>query len=214
MNLLGHTELQVRQRAEWGEVLLDVEGRNKYEIRSAEGAPVGFAVEQGKGLLGLLFRQLLGHWRRFELVLFDARREERYRARHPFRFFFQRLEVYDTRGRLVGALQQRFSLLRRRFDVEDAQGRVVMEMVGPWLKPWTFPFTRDGVEVGRVEKKWSGLVKEAFTDADNFRVAWDARASEDERALLLAASLFIDLQYFEEAPKKQTHPHHKHEEER
>ena len=41
-------------------------------------------------------------------------------ARHPFRLFFQRLEVFDEAGVFVGAIQQRFSILTKRFDVQDA----------------------------------------------------------------------------------------------
>ena len=49
-----------------------------------------------------------------------------------------------------------------------------------------------------VRKRWSGLLKESFTDADHFTVAFvDPALDEDDRALLLAAGLFVDLQYFE-----------------
>ena len=59
-------------------------------------------------------------------------------------------------------------------------------------------FEREGRELARVEKKWSGMLTEAFTDADRFRVAFDApELSPDERALVLSAGIFIDLQYFE-----------------
>jgi hypothetical protein len=49
-----------------------------------------------------------------------------------------------------------------------------------------------------VEKKWSGMLQEAFMDADRFRVAFESHElGADERALVLAAGIFIDLQYFE-----------------
>jgi hypothetical protein len=52
--------------------------------------------------------------------------------------------------------------------------------------------------VATVEKKWSGLLTEAFTDKDNFAVKYDdPNLSNEERQLVLAAALFIDLQYFE-----------------
>lgn len=58
-------------------------------------------------------------------------------------------------------------------------------------------FLASGKEVARVEKRWSGLFNEVFTDKDNFRVTYLEALTPNERALVLAASLFIDLQYFE-----------------
>ena len=49
-----------------------------------------------------------------------------------------------------------------------------------------------------IQKKWSGLLKEVFLDADNFSVQFkDSTLSQNERSLVLAMSVFTDLQYFE-----------------
>ena len=51
---------------------------------------------------------------------------------------------------------------------------------------------------GIVKKKWSGFLKEMFLDADNFLIEYqDNSLSQNERLLILAASVFTDLQYFE-----------------
>lgn len=197
MHLDSMSEVHLVQRKELAEVLLGAETRNKYELRDAAGQVVGFAAEQGKGLLALLARWLLGHWRTFDLHFFDAARALVLRAHHPFRVLFQRLEVFDADGRPLGALQQRFAFFTKRFDVQDARGQVLLEMRSGLFRVWTFPFFRGGEEVARVEKKWGGLVAEAFTDADRFRVRFSGALSADERKLLLAAGLFVDLQYFE-----------------
>jgi uncharacterized protein YxjI len=192
-----HRRLMVRQRRELAE-LFGFETRNRYEIVSEGGAPIAYAAEQQKGFLGFLFRQFLGHWRSFEIRFFTPERAPFMTARHPFRWFFQRLEVLDGGGAPVGAVQQRFSILHKRFDVEDANGQVVMQVSSPLWKPWTFPFVARGAEVACVRKKWSGLLAEAFTDKDNFAVEFGTGGvGENERQLVLAAALFIDLQYFE-----------------
>lgn len=191
------TEIVIRQRKELAE-LFGFETRNKYAIESA-GAEVGFAAEQGKGGLQFLFRQFLGHWRPFEIHFFDEARQLVMKAVHPFRFLFQRLEVVSADGRALGAIQQRFALLSKRFDVEDASGNVVMTVSSPLWRPWTFAFERQNHEVARIEKKWSGLLKEAFLDADSFRILYSTpELGLDERSLILAAGIFIDLQYFEQ----------------
>lgn len=189
-------ELMVVQRRELAE-LFGIETRNKYSIE-ADGVPVAFAAEQGKSVGALLLRMLFGHFRRFEIHFFDAARALTFRAIHPFRFIFQRIEVLDASDRPIGAIQQRFALLSKRFDVVDPGGRVLLRVASPLWKPWTFAFTRDGAELARVEKKWSGLLAESFTDGDRFRVVYASwELGLDERVLVLAASIFVDLMYFE-----------------
>lgn len=194
--LAALTTLIVRQRAELVE-LFGFETRNKYAIETETGQAVAFAAEQQKGLLGFLVRQFLGHWRSFELHFFDAERRPILRAVHPFRWLFQRLEVFDDTGQKLGALQQRFALVSKRFDVEDANGRLLMSVNSPFWRIWTFVFERNGRELARIEKKWSGLFAEGFTDKDRFRLQFKPECQPDERQLLLAAAIFVDLRYFE-----------------
>ena len=53
-------------------------------------------------------------------------------------------------------------------------------------------------EMARIEKKWSGLLTEVFTDKDIFRVTFiDPELTQQEREVLVAAAVYIDLQYFE-----------------
>lgn len=189
--------LVIEQRHELAE-LVGLETRNKYEILGEDGAAVGFCAEQQKGLFGFLARMFLGHWRAFDLFFFDLDRRQVLTAHHPFRFLFQRLEVSAADGRRIGSLQARFALLSKRFDVEDASGRVAMTVSSPLWRMWTFPFQKNGRPAATVAKKWSGLLAEAFTDKDRFRVEFeDPSLSADERLLVLAAALFVDLQYFE-----------------
>jgi uncharacterized protein YxjI len=189
-------ELHVVQRKEIDE-LFGFETRNKYSIQ-LDGQELLFAAEQGKGGLAFFARTFLGHFRTFEIHFFDVTRQLVLRAVHPFRWFFQRLEVSFADGRPIGAIQQRFAVFSKRFDVEDASGQVLLRVSSPFYRPWTFAFLRNEAEVARVEKKWSGLLSEAFTDADRFRVLFQAPdLRPDERALVLTAAVFIDIQYFE-----------------
>jgi uncharacterized protein YxjI len=194
--LLQFSSLIVRQRAELAE-LFGYETRNKYEIDAEGGAAIAFAAEQQEGILGFLVRQFLGHWRSFELKFFDPARNPVLRAVHPFRILFQRLEVFDAGDRFIGALQQRFALLSKRFDVQDANGITLMQVRSPFWRLWTFSFERNGNEVARIEKRWSGLLSEAFTHKDSFRVQFNRELGAGERQLLLAAAIFIDLPDFE-----------------
>ena len=199
MNLLQTQNVIVYQRAEFAE-LFGFETRNKYEIFNDQKIRIGFCAEQQKGLLGFLFRQFLGHWRSFEVHFFNEQRQEVFRSVHPFRFFFQEFEVIDSTNNMsLGRIQQRFGIVRKKFDVHGVGGQLLFEMRSGFFQFWTFPFfSVNGIERAVVKKKWSGLLKEMFLDADNFIIEYeDPKLTQSERLLILAASVFTDLQYFE-----------------
>lgn len=198
--LTSHSELIVSQKIEMLEALVDFESRNKYGVYSSNRAPIAFAAEQGKGFLGILMRLLVKHWRTFEIHIFSPDRQLVARAIHPFRFFWfnERLDIVDASGNPIGSIQRRFTFLYKKFDILDATGNVLLSVSSaPW-RLWTFEFMRDGQRHAVIEKKWSGGLKEIFTDADNFRIGFDNPSLPDHvRWLLIAAAIFVDLQYFE-----------------
>jgi uncharacterized protein YxjI len=130
-------------------------------------------------------------------MVYGPAREVALRVVHPFRWFLKRLEVQAADGRPIGAVQQRLSLVKKSFDLEDARGRAVMQVRSGLFRPWRFDFERNGRTVARVEKRWSGLLAEGFTDRDDFRVTLDPALGDDERLVVLAAAIFVDLRYFE-----------------
>jgi uncharacterized protein YxjI len=197
MVLLLHKQLVVRQRHEIAE-LFGYETRNKYEILDTEGGQIAFAAEQNKGIFNFLFRQYFGHWRKFDVNFFTPQRELFLVAHHPFRFFFERIEVRDAMGIYLGAIQKRWAFLSKKFDLEDDQGRVFLEVSSPFWRLWTFTFKLQGKVKALVKKKWSGILFEAFTDKDTFLIEFmDPTLNEPSRRVVLASAIFIDLSYFE-----------------
>lgn len=204
MSFSHHREIFFIQKKEMAE-LFGFETRNKYQLLDSNREVIGRAAEENTGVLGFFARQLLGHWRTFKLHFFNNQGELALTAHHPFRFYFERLEVYDASGALQGALQKRFSILSKCFDVEDPRGRVVLEVRSPLWRLWTFRFMNTrGAQVALIEKKWGGMLKEFFLDADNFRLTIDESQLDIPETLshtLIAAALYIDLQYFERKAK-------------
>ncbi len=197
MDISNYKKLLVHQTFEAFE-LLGFETRNKYQVLDENQNQIAFAAEQQKGLMGFIARSFLGHWRKFDIKFFDMSKSQFMSAHHPFRFFFQRLEVKNNSGQLIGALQQRFSIFSKKFDLLDGRGRRVMKMRSPIWKIWTFPFYINDREVGRIEKKWSGIMSEAFTDKDKFLINYASSSiTEEQKMVILASAVFIDLQYFE-----------------
>jgi uncharacterized protein YxjI len=196
-SLKSHMKILVHQRLELGE-FLGFETRNKYEILDQNLRPLGFAAEQGKGGLDFILRYFFGHWRSFEIFFFDENRQVILRARHPFRWYFERLEVETMAGQKLGIIEKKFSFFHKRFHIIAPNERILFEVKSPFWRIWTFVFKRQENAMATVSKRWTGLLSEAFTDKDKFLVDYqDPMLNEQERNLLLAAAVYIDLMYFE-----------------
>ena len=184
----------VRQAKEWGEILSGFETKNRYEICDLEGHTLFLAAETGTSLLSLLFLQTL---RPFEIRIVTPDDQLLLSVRRPFRFYFHEVTVHDNNGRLLGTVRRDFSLVRRLYTVSDTTGQPRLQLFGPILHPWTFEIRKGSVCCGRIAKKWSGIGKEMFTDADNFGIEFPADAPAEVKAVLLGAVFLIDFVHFE-----------------
>ncbi|MAG55718.1 MAG: scramblase [Planctomycetes bacterium] len=192
----GRQRVLVSQQTELAEALLGFETRNKYKLQDENGVPIGFAAEEGGGVGAMIGRNFLGKCRACTVHIYDQANQPVGRAKKPFTWFFHRMDVFDGDKR-IGAIQRKFAILNRKFVVEDTQGREVLEIVSPLFRIWTFKVLRDGAEVARISKKWSGMLKEAFTDADNFGIEFLSDVDVTVRKLLLAAVFLVDFTCFE-----------------
>ncbi|MBC8133250.1 MAG: hypothetical protein H7X95_09750, partial [Deltaproteobacteria bacterium] len=164
----GYQRLTVRQRKRWLEILISFEMRNTYDVYDDTHMPVLRVREEGAGIVQFLKRVFLGPIRPFRARVVALGSEALVLAlRRPFRFFFHRLEVTDAAGNHLGAIQRRWAWFRRIYQIEDPSGGVIAQLFGPILRPWTFQILIGGEIHGAIRKKWSGFLKESFTDADN-----------------------------------------------
>ncbi len=186
--------LVVSQRKEWGEILTGFETKNKYAVLDASGNDLYIAAELGGSLL---LRWFLKALRPFEINVWTYENRLVLRVVRPFRFYFHELSVYDAHGQLLGTIQKRFSILRKIYSVLDGSGQEIYQLFGPILHPWTFEIRKEDGEYGKITKKWSGLLKESLTDADNFGVSFPASWDKKIKALFLGAVFLIDFVHFE-----------------
>jgi len=187
----------VRQVKEWGEILLGFEARNRFEILSEEGEVLALAAEEEGGFGRMLLRNIFGRWRAATVHVLLPDGKELGRGQKPFRFYFHRMEVFEGQTKL-GAIQRRFSIFHRKFAIEDAAGKELLTIKSPFFRIWTFKLLAEGQEVGRIAKRWGGLLKEMFTDADVFGVEFShARLPIELKKILLVAVFLIDFTCFE-----------------
>lgn len=186
--------ITIRQQKEWGEILTGFETRNRYMVSDEAGRNLYVAAEDAGSPI---IRWFLKALRPFVIAVLTEAGQEVLRVVRPFRFYFHRAEVVGPQGQPLGAIERRFSILRRVYSVQDRSGTEIFQLFGPILHPWTFQIRKDGAEYGKITKKWSGLMKEGMTDADNFGVAFPADWPVETKALFLGAVFLIDFVHFE-----------------
>lgn len=191
-----HSRVMVRQKREWTEVLTSFEGGNRYVLQDEHNRTLGFIAEEGQGLGALITRSLLKSARAAVLHVYGEDRAEIARVVKPFRFWFWEVEVWDG-PTLLGRVVRRFAWLGRRFEVLDAQGQRVAEVSGTLFNWREYKVKAAGRLIGAIRKKWGGLGRELFTDADSFGVEFEPELGAAHKALLLGATLLLDFAVFE-----------------
>jgi hypothetical protein len=190
--------LHVEQRVEWREIIrspfqFQQEFENHYDILDDQGNRVFDVQESSSGLV----RYFLGAMR--PLTLDISNRQGLFLELYkPLRLpFTNQMHVKDSRSQFIGLVQQQFSLLHRKFVLLGIDGREYYQILGPLWRPWTFHILKNGTELGKIQKKWSGFGKELFTDADHFTIFFPKQADPLSKRLLLGAVFLVDLLYFE-----------------
>ena len=196
-NLEQANVLVIRQQKEWGEILTGFETKNRYEVMDHFSNPLIEAQEEGDSALATITRLFLKALRPFTMHLFSTGGTGLFKLTRPFRFYFHELDVCQSNGAPLGNIKRRFAILRRIYSVSDRNGNEIFKLFGPLLRPWTFQIKKGGQELGKITKKWSGLVKESFTDADNFGITFPSGIDLSQKAVLLGAVFLIDFVHFE-----------------
>ena len=160
-DLTQFQELVVRQEVERLEVFTGFETENRYSVMTPEGEPLFYAFEES----GFFGRQFLNTHRPLNLHVIDNDGQPILTAHRDFFWFLSHLHMRDSEDRPLGSLHRQFAVLKRRFTLEDPNGIAQAEVEGSLFRPNTFMFYKQGTEVARITKQWSGIMREAFSDA-------------------------------------------------
>ncbi|KAL1437205.1 hypothetical protein MTO96_049187 [Rhipicephalus appendiculatus] len=117
----------------------------------------------------------------------------------------QNLEVQAPPGTVIGRVRQHWSICYPAFGIYDPSGNMTLRILGPCCTSsmpccCTVQFTvksANGVEIGKIEKQWGGVVKEGFTDADTFFVTFPMDLDVNMKASLMAATMLVDYMFYE-----------------
>ena len=94
----------------------------------------------------------------------------------------------------IGTIVQQNVFGKKRFALEGASGETLGGINAENWRAWDFRFEdATGAPVGRITKRWAGLLKEGFTTADNYVLEISGEASPGLRLMMLGSAAGGDL---------------------
>ncbi|KAM3590453.1 uncharacterized protein V6R79_010027 [Siganus canaliculatus] len=202
-------QVLIHQKVELLEAFIGFETNNRYEIKNSLGQKIYKAKEKND----CCTRHCCGSLRSFDMKIKDNTDREVIRLVRPFRCVscwcpccLQELEVQAPPGTTIGYVKQDWHPFLPRFSIQGENGETVMKLEGPCFAcncccgDVNFELkSKDGDKnIGRISKQWSGLVKEVFTDTDNFGIQFPLDMDVKMKAVLLGACFLIDFMFFEQ----------------
>jgi uncharacterized protein YxjI len=189
-NLLSRDVLVINQKPKL------VELTNEYRILDESGNEIGQIREEGQSKAKKLLRlvssvdQFLTH----RLSVYDKEDGKVLELVRPAKLLKSTVEVSDGGGGRVGRIVQQNVLGKKRFSLEGSGEEPIGSINAENWRAWDFAIEdQQGNEVGRITKKWAGLLREAFTTADHYVLNITGEASPDLRLLMLASAAGIDV---------------------
>jgi hypothetical protein len=93
----------------------------------------------------------------------------------------------------VGEIVQKNVFGKIRFELVGAGGQPLGEIQAENWRAWDFAIVDvTGKEIGRIDKKFVGVLKAVFTPADNYVVDIDPSVQGDLRLMAVAAASAVD----------------------
>uniref|UniRef100_A0A8B9QW99 Phospholipid scramblase n=1 Tax=Anas platyrhynchos TaxID=8839 RepID=A0A8B9QW99_ANAPL len=174
---------------------------NKYEIKNTLGQRMYFAVED----TDCCTRNFCGPSRPFTIRVMDSLGHEVITLQRPLRCSLccfpcclQEIEIQAPPGTPVGYVVQNWHPYLPKFTIQDERRMDVLKISGPFVvcsccDDVNFEVkTLDEIStIGKISKQWTGFLKEVFTNADNFGVAFPMDLDVKIKAVMIGACFLI-----------------------
>ncbi|XP_069746845.1 phospholipid scramblase 2-like [Narcine bancroftii] len=201
-------QILVHQVIELVEALVGYETKNKYELKNSLGQRVYYAVEDSE----FCNRMCCGSNRAFTIKILDNIGQTVIHLVRPLGCgscccpcCLHQMEVQAPPGKTIGYVVQEWHPFIPKMSIQNERHETVLKIKGPCLAfsclgDVNFEvLSRDETSViGKISKQWSGLVREYFTDTDNFGIQFPMDLDVKIKAVLLGACILVDFMYFEQ----------------
>lgn len=105
----------------------------------------------------------------------------------------RQVDILDGNGSKIGMVRMIPHFTRSEQEILDAFGNLAARIDGDW-KGWNFQIASpEGRNIGTVSKSWNGVAKELFTTADKYRVSLSSDLTIEQKTLIGAAAITIDM---------------------
>ncbi|XP_045395369.1 phospholipid scramblase 1-like [Lemur catta] len=197
----------IHQQIELTEVLFGFESNNTYEIKNKFGQRIYIAAED----TNFCNRNCCGPNRPFTLNILDNMCREVITLERPLRCSscycpccLQEIEIQAPPGVPVGYVTQIWHPYLPKFAVQNEKREDVLKITGPCFVctcagdiDFKIKSLDEQIVVGQISKKWTGIFREAFTDADNFAIQFPRDLDIKMKAVMLGACFLVDYMFFE-----------------
>lgn len=186
----------VRQIVEMLEVFSGLETRNRYSVLDENRRQIYYAYEESSGAALFFLKNI----RALKLHVIDNNKTEQLSIDKSFSFFFPYFIVKDADGSELATIRRRFAFLKNKFEWEYMGQKYIC--ISRLAHPWTFRIFLNGQQVAHILKKWSGIGREMFSDADTFEVDLGSVGDKKMKSIILGLAFAIDLTVFENRKRR------------
>lgn len=210
------SKLEMKERVNVAEMVIGVELGNNFKLVANDGEFQGEAKEKSNVMMNYLLPLKRPFTQKFFLnnqKIFSVKRE--------YAFFGEKVKVKSNKSTVAevdfGVLASFF--LMRNFTVKDPNTHEIVLTAKGFAPicclcgkhPWTYKvYDQSGEQVATIAKNFSGVLKELFTDADNFTVEFLKPIPAAYKAALLAIVLLVNIRYYSSAQAKQQNRNNAH----
>jgi uncharacterized protein YxjI len=187
--LLDRSVLVIEQKPKF------VELTNEYRVLDEAGNEIGVIRQEGQSKARKLLRLVssVDQFLTQRLSLYDAGGAKVLDIVRPAKVFKSRVQILDGAGNERGWIVQDNVVGKKHFLLEGPAGENLGAIDAENWRSWDFVIQdATGREVGRITKRWAGILREGFTTADRYLLHVAAEVPEDLRLLMFASAVGID----------------------
>ncbi len=186
--IFGESVLVVNQKAKLIEVT------NQYAVFDANGSQIAYVTEVGQSTAKKVLRvvssfdQFMTH----SLEVRDMAGQVLLRITRPRKLLKSTVVVADASGVELGRIVQQNAIGKIHFALESG-GQMLGTLRAENWRAWNFAIAdASGTEVARITKTFEGVLRTAFTTADNYVVKIHRQLPQPLLSLTVASALSVD----------------------
>ena len=190
MSILSQNVLVVSQKAKL------IETKNEYEVFDGSGNEIGTIreLEQSKTKRAVRLLSGVDQFMTHKLGVFEADGQPVCTLLRPAKLMKSKIKITDAAGSDRGAILQGNVMGKKHFKLVNGEGSEIGSIDAENWRSWDFAIhDANGAEVGRVTKKWNGILKEGYTTADTYVLEIEGEVSDDLRLIMVASAAGLDV---------------------